>query len=52
MKAVSSFYRSSAVRTGELRRIADESVNQFYRFPKNFEVRFVEHLLNLCGRIC
>jgi hypothetical protein len=51
VKAVASFYRGSAVRTDELRRIADESGNQFYRFPEHFEVRFVEHLLNLCESV-
>ena len=46
MKAVASFYRGSAVRTDELRGIADESGNQFYRFPEHFEVRFVEQLFS------
>jgi len=50
VKAVASFYRGSAVTTDELQRIADESGNQFYGFREHFEVRFVEHLLNLCGR--
>ncbi|KAE9527914.1 hypothetical protein AGLY_012738 [Aphis glycines] len=47
LKAVATFYRSSAVRTEELKLISEKSNNKFYRFPEYFEVRFVQHLINL-----
>lgn len=47
LKAVATFYRSSAVRTEELKLISEKSKNKYYRFPEYFEVRFVQHLINL-----
>lgn len=47
LKAVATFYKSSAVRTDELKLISEKSGNKFYRFSKYFEVRFVQHLINL-----
>lgn len=46
-KSVATYYRSSAVRTNELKAISAEIENKFSRFPAYFEVRFVEHLVNL-----
>lgn len=51
IKAVASYYRASAVRTDELKKIVAESGFAFFRFPEHFEVRFVEHLLNLCESV-
>lgn len=47
LKAIATFYRNSAVRTEELKLISEKSNNKFYRFPEHFEVRFVQHLINL-----
>lgn len=47
VKAVATFYRSSAVRTEELKLISEQSKNKYFRFPEHFEVRFVQHLINL-----
>lgn len=47
LKAVATFYRSSAVRSGELKLISEKSGKRYYRFPEHFEVRFVQHLINL-----
>lgn len=51
LKAVASYYRASAVRTDELKKLAEESGLSFFRFPEHFEVRFVEHLINLCESV-
>ncbi|XP_025413676.1 uncharacterized protein LOC112685865 [Sipha flava] len=47
VKAVATFYRSSAVRIEELQSISKQSKNKYYRSPEHFEVRFVQHLIKL-----
>ncbi|KAG8189523.1 hypothetical protein JTE90_008484 [Oedothorax gibbosus] len=49
LKSVTTYYRTSAVRTGELKAISLETENKFLRFPTYFEVRFVEHLVHLAS---
>lgn len=47
LKAVATFYRGSSVRFNELEQIAKAENLKVYKFPAYFEVRFVEHLINL-----
>ena len=49
LKAVSTFYRASALRTGELEAKCKETQTQFLHFPEFFEVRFAQHLFNLAN---
>lgn len=47
VKAVATFYRGSALQYEELTKICNQEKRPVYRFPAYFEVRFVEHLVNL-----
>lgn len=50
IKSIATFYRASA-RTNALKDLMQEADLTFYRFPEYFEVRFVEHLVNLCSAV-
>lgn len=51
LKAVGTFYRASALRFGELEKLAESTKQNVYRFPAHFDVRFVEHLNNLAKAV-
>lgn len=46
-KAIVTFYRSTAVRTEELKLISEKSGERFYRCQEHIELRFVKHLIHL-----